>query len=88
VKCFALTKKFLHYKIFPKYPDIASEMKAESLLRYRRSLKVPITAHMEREYKNMNRKSLNRVFEFKEKKQTEKPHFTGGHYMPNKVGDF
>ncbi len=23
VKCFALTKKFLHNKIFPKYPDIA-----------------------------------------------------------------
>jgi hypothetical protein len=72
VKCFALTKKFLHNKIFPKYPDIASEMKAESLMRYRRNLKVPITSHMEREYKNMNRKSLNRVFEFKEKKMPDK----------------
>ena len=73
IKSFALTKKFLTHKIFPRYPEIASEMKAESLMRYRRTLKNPITAHMQKEYKNMNKKSLNRVFEFKEKKPIDKP---------------
>lgn len=31
VKTFALTKKFLLKEIFPKYPDIASKIKTESL---------------------------------------------------------
>jgi hypothetical protein len=68
VHCFALTKKFLLREIFPNYPEIASEMKAEALLRYRKSLKNPITEHMNREYENLNRKSVTRVYEFKDKK--------------------
>jgi hypothetical protein len=42
VKCFALTKKFLLKEIFPKYPDIASSIKAEALLRYKRNIHTPI----------------------------------------------
>jgi len=38
VKCFALTKKFLAKQVFPRHPDIASSIKAESLLRYKRHI--------------------------------------------------
>jgi hypothetical protein len=68
LKCYALTKKFLLNKIFPKYPEIAAEMKAEALLRYRKSLKQPVTEHMNQEYENMNKKSVTRTYEFREKK--------------------
>jgi hypothetical protein len=68
VNCFALTKKFLLRQIFPKYPEIASEMKAEALLRYRKLLKIPITDHMNKEFENLNKKSVTRVYQFKDKK--------------------
>ena len=68
IKCFALTKKFLLREIFPKYPEIAAEMKADALLRYRKSLKNPITEHMNKEYSNLNKKSVTRVYEFRDKK--------------------
>ena len=42
IKAFALTKKFLLKTIFPKYPDIANQIKAEALLRYRRNIHKPI----------------------------------------------
>jgi hypothetical protein len=45
VKCFALTKKFLLKEIFPKYPDIASSIKAEALLRYKRNIHTPIVSN-------------------------------------------
>ena len=43
-------------------------MKAEALLRYRKVLKTPITEHMNREYENLNKKSVTRVYEFRDKK--------------------
>lgn len=45
VQCFALTKKFLFKEIFPKYPDMANILKSEALLRYKKYIKEPITAH-------------------------------------------
>lgn len=38
VRSFALTKKFLQKEIFPKYPEIAAQIKSESELRYRRNI--------------------------------------------------
>ena len=42
VKAFALTKKFLHKEIFTKYPEVASKIKEESLMRYKRMIHMPI----------------------------------------------
>lgn len=67
IKCFALTKKFLLREIFPKYPEIAADMRADALLRYRKSFKTPINEHMNREYENLNKKSVTRVYEFRDK---------------------
>ena len=57
-------------EIFPKYPEIAAQMKADSLLRYTKTIKEPITEHMNKEYENLNRKSVTRVYEFREKQST------------------
>ena len=38
VRCFALTRKFLHKEVFPKYPSIAAEIKQDCQVRYRRNI--------------------------------------------------
>ena len=45
-------------------------MKADALLRYKKTLKNPITEHMNREFENLNKKSVTRVYEFRDKKAT------------------
>lgn len=42
IKSFALTKKFLLKEVFPKYPDIANQIKADALLRYKRIIHKPL----------------------------------------------
>ena len=54
-------------KIFPKYPEITNELKAEALLRYKRSLKGPLSENMNKELLEQNKKSIYRTVEFKEK---------------------
>jgi hypothetical protein len=94
IKCFALTKKFLQREIFPRYPEIAAEMKSEALLRYKKTLKGPITEHMHKEYETLNKKSLTRVYEFRDKKshgtvvganQSKKLNGTGGRNVLEEV---
>ena len=43
-------------------------MKAEALLRYRKCLKTPLTESMKKEYDELNKRNVYRVFEFREKK--------------------
>jgi hypothetical protein len=62
----------MHNKIFPKYPEIASQMKLDALMRYRKYLKTPLRDHMEREIKKENRKSINKVVEFIDKDEYNK----------------
>ena len=45
VKTFALTKKFLLKEVFPKYPEIANQIKAESMLRYRRNIQKQVVGY-------------------------------------------
>ena len=44
IKAYALTRKFLLKEIFPKYPDIASTIKAEALLNYKRTIHTPVVS--------------------------------------------
>ena len=46
VKGFALTKKFWHHEIYPKYSEFIDMLKVEALLRYNRHLKAPLLDHM------------------------------------------
>lgn len=57
IKCFALTKKFLTKSVFPRHPDIASSIKAESLLRYKRHIQKPIHEHRIKELEEMNKRN-------------------------------
>ena len=60
VKCFALTKKFLLKSIFPKYPEIASKMKADAMLRYRHRIRDPVYEEQRKaEEKLMKKNNFN-----------------------------
>ncbi|CDW87085.1 cation channel family protein [Stylonychia lemnae] len=53
VKSFALTKKFLQKEIFPKYPEIAFQIKADSLLRYKRNIHKQVEINKKSAYKRI-----------------------------------
>ena len=69
VKSFALSRKFLHKEIAPKYPEIFSEMKSEAYIRYKNYLKTPIVEHMHREIESQNKKSVYRIVKLKDKEE-------------------
>lgn len=72
IKCFALTKKFLLKTIFTKYPEMASEIKANSMSRYLKYLKRPINKELEKDLFIKNKKSHYRQVFF-EDKSSKKP---------------
>ena len=58
---FALTKKFLHDKIFNKYPDIEVRMKGSTYNYYKNFIFKPIDEHRKKEIDLLNvKKSIYR----------------------------
>lgn len=60
VKGFALTKKFLHGQVFPKYPEILQKIQAESLRIYKKTIFKPINEERKIKISQMNKKSVYR----------------------------
>ena len=67
IKCFALTKKFLFKSIFPKYTEMASEIKANSLRRYVRYIKRPINKEFDHDMIMKNKKSTYKQMFFQDR---------------------
>jgi hypothetical protein len=61
-KGFAISKKFLLKSIFPKYPAIAAQMKADAHFNYKRRLRDPILTHMKTTLEDLNAKSIYNTF--------------------------
>ena len=57
VEAFALSKKFLMRKVFPKYPDIYREIKDDSKYRYNSSIKDEIMKHKYSHIEVVNKRS-------------------------------
>lgn len=62
-----LSKKFLHKEIFPKYPEEAQEIKTQSLVRYRESVRKRLQKHREMHLKEVNKKSTYKTIDVKDK---------------------
>lgn len=69
VSGFALKRSFLHKEIFAKYPDEASDMKSQALLRYRENVRKRLLQHREEHLKEQNKKSTYKTVEVAEKPQ-------------------
>ena len=66
IKSFALTKKFLLYEVFPKYPDIAKKIKIESYNNYKKNIFKPVNTIRKAEIQEMNRRSNYRSIQINE----------------------
>ena len=55
-RCFALTAKFLHRTLLPKYPDFEVKVKANSYNFYKKWIYKPITEHNYLEVQKINKK--------------------------------
>lgn len=67
VKGFALTKKFLHETVFPKYPHITSKMQAESMRLYKKTIFKPVNDERKIKIQQLNKKSVYRQIQFIDK---------------------
>jgi len=61
VKAFALSKRFLLHDVFPKYPDIASEIKKNSYIRYKKNIRERLLRHREQHLLELNKKNIYKV---------------------------
>jgi len=73
-KCFALTKKFIQKRIFPKYPEIASQMKADALFRYNKR-KQTLLRFKQQALNEMNKKSIYSTIEIKPREESKEEEF-------------
>ena len=55
-RCFALSSKFLHGTLFPKYPDFEVKVKASSYTYYKKWIYKPIIEHNYMEIQSINKK--------------------------------
>ena len=67
LKGFALSKKFLHQTVFPKYPDIFEKIQAESLRIYKKQIFKQLNEERKNKIHQMNKKSVYRHVTFIEK---------------------
>ena len=67
VKGFALTKKFLHETVFPKYPHITSKMQSESMRLYKKTIFKPVNDERKIKIQQLNKKSVYRQIQFIDK---------------------
>mmetsp|Transcript_38894 Transcript_38894/g.28764 ORF Transcript_38894/g.28764 Transcript_38894/m.28764 type:complete len:355 (+) Transcript_38894:589-1653(+) len=67
VQCYALTRKFLSKHIFPKYPEISTQMKDEANIRYRRLFRKQVVEHREEFLSSMNKKSFHNTIKIQPK---------------------
>ena len=67
LKGFALSKKFLHETVFPKYPDIFEKIQAESLRIYKKQIFKQLNEERKNKIHQMNKKSVYRHVTFIEK---------------------
>ena len=71
VEAFALSKKFLMRKVFPKYPDIYREIKDDSKYRYNSSIKDEIMKHKYSHIEVVNKRSTYNNIQLKPKHVTD-----------------
>ena len=57
VEAFALSKKFLMGKVFPKYPNIYRDIRSESKTRYQANIKEKIMLHKQSHIEVVNKRS-------------------------------
>ena len=60
VKCFALTKKFMHEQVFPKYPEICQKIQEDCFKTYKKQIFKSINEARKHEIQQMNKKSVYR----------------------------
>ena len=71
VEAFALSKKFLMGKVFPKYPNIYREIKEESKYRYNSQIKDDIMKHKLSHIEVVNKRSTYNNIQLKPKQVSE-----------------
>ena len=59
--CYALTRKFLHQVVFPKYPDQYSIMQSNSNSFYQRNVYKPILEYRKKQMHELNNKSIKNI---------------------------
>jgi hypothetical protein len=71
VSAFALSKNFLANKIFPKYPEIAAEMKEQSFYRYKKNIQTKLLKHRNEHIEEVNKVSSHKVLSLKIKENSK-----------------
>lgn len=74
VKCFALTRNFIHEEIFPKYPEIAELIQQESFQQYKKQIFKPVNKKRKEEIAKMNKKSVYRKIQMDKIKDSKGSH--------------
>jgi hypothetical protein len=59
--CYALTRKFLHQVVFPKYPDQYSIMQSNSNSFYQRNVYKPVLEYRKTQMQEFNNKSIKNI---------------------------
>lgn len=67
VEAFALSKKFLNAQIFPKYPEIAAEIKEQSFYRYKKNIQQKLIKHRAEHIEEINKKNSYKTIDVKQK---------------------
>ena len=75
VRGFALTKKFLHEQVFPNFPEMLAKISKETERNYMKMIYKPINTERQSRIAVLNKQSVYRNIELKEKPISLAPSF-------------
>ena len=64
VHAFALTKKFVHEKVFPEHPEILAKISAETFRLYKKTIFKPVNEMRKDELDKQNQQSMYKTINF------------------------